>query len=183
MLMVTTLAVGCSAEVSADETTGGYVSSNGAITVVPEADREPAPDVSGPTLDGGDATLADYMGGVVVLNTWAHWCGPCRAEADDLAAAATQLQDSGVQFLGVNIRDDKASALAFQEQAGIPYPSVFDPTSAQLLQFPSEVAAVAIPTTYIIDAQGRIAARILNETTASTLIGLVQDVQEPSPSG
>ena len=66
---------GCSADVTADESTGGYVSSNGAITVVPEGEREPAPDITGPTLDGGEVALADFEGATVVVNVWGSWCG------------------------------------------------------------------------------------------------------------
>jgi len=181
MLLLTV--AGCSSQVSATAATGGYVSSNGAITVVAPPDRKPAPDVAGPTVDGGHAALGDYAGKTVVLNTWGSWCAPCRAEADDLAAAARQLADADVQFLGLNIRDSQEAARAFEACYDVPYPSIFDPTGAQLLSFPPELAPMAIPTTYVIDADGRVAARILDETTTATLVDLVTEVQESSAGG
>jgi len=87
--MVLLAAVGCSSQVSASAATGGYVSSNGAITILAPSDRAPAPDVSGPAVGGGEVALRDYAGKTVVLNTWGSWCAPCRAEADDLHAART----------------------------------------------------------------------------------------------
>ena len=172
---------GCSSDVSADESTGGYVSSNGAITVVPEGEREPAPDITGLTLDGDQVALSDYAGSVVVVNTWYAQCPPCRAEADDLAAAARQLSD--VRFLGLNIRDTEVGARSFQETYDVPYPSIFDPTGSQLLEFPPGMAPVAVPTTLVIDADGRIAARILDATTTDTLVDVVQDVEDSGAGG
>ena len=180
-VLVAAALAGCTAQPSADETTGGYVSSNGAITVLPEGERDPAPDVSGVTLDGDEVALRDFAGQVVVLNTWYSTCGPCRAEADDLAAAARQLGD--VQFLGLNIRDSHAAAQSFQETFDVPYPSIFDPSGSQLLQFPAGMAPIAVPTTLVIDAEGRVAARILDETTAATLVGVIEDVQESRTGG
>lgn len=175
--------VGCSAQMSADATSGGYVSGNGAITIAPEPDREPAPDVSGPTVGGGDVALSDFAGKTVVVNTWASWCAPCRAEADDLAAAARQLADADVEFLGLNIRDSRDAAQAFESSYDVPYPSIFDPTGAQLLSFPPGLAPIAIPTTYVIDSDGRVAARILDETTTATLVDVVTDVQGSTTGG
>ena len=180
-VLVAAVLAGCTTQPSADETTGGYVSSNGLVTVVPEDERESAPNVSGPTLDGEQVSLRDYVGTVVVLNTWYSTCGPCRAEADDLVAAARQLGD--VQFLGLNIRDSQAAAQSFQQTFDVPYPSIFDPTGSQLLQFPAGMAPIAVPTTLVIDADGRVAARILDETTATTLVGVVEDVQESRTGG
>jgi len=174
---------GCSAQIAADETTGGYVSSNGAILVVPPAERQPAPELSGPTLDGDQVATSDFAGQVVVVNVWYSYCPPCRAEADDLAAASRRLADSDVVFLGLNIRDSQEAAEAFQTSFDVPYPSIYDPDGSQLLEFPPEVAPIAVPTTYIFDTEHRVAARILDETTANTLIDIVTDIQESNPGG
>ncbi|CAN5520785.1 hypothetical protein BH18ACT8_BH18ACT8_08110 [soil metagenome] len=176
------LTTACTAGVSASSETGGYVSSNGAITVVSEAEREPAPDISGPTLAGDEVSLGDFAGKVVVVNTWGSWCTECRAEADDLVAVDEKLGDD-VQFLGINIRDNQTSARAYESTYGVEFPSIFDPASTQLLEFPPELAAVAVPVTYVIDPEGRVAARILSNTTASTLTGVIEDVQGPGPGG
>lgn len=173
---------GCSGDVTADESTGGYVSSNGAITVVPEGEREPAPDITGPTLDGGEVALADFEGATVVVNVWGSWCGECRAEADDLVEVDEQLGDD-VRFVGINIRDNETAARSYQDTYDIGYPSIFDPTSSHLLRFPPALAPVAIPTTYVIDSDGRVAARILSDTTADTLAGVISEVQGSGAGG
>jgi len=176
------VATACTAGITASSETGGYVSSNGAITVVPEADREPAPDIAGRTLNGDQVSLEDFADKVVVINTWGSWCTACREEADDLVAVDEELGDD-VQFLGINIRDNETSARAYESAYGVEYPSIFDPASTQLLEFPPELAAIAVPVTYVIDTSGRVAARILDNTTASTLAGVIADVQGPGPGG
>jgi thiol-disulfide isomerase/thioredoxin len=181
-VLVAAVAAGCSAGITADESTGGYVSSDGAITVIPEAEREPAPEVSGVTLEGDQVALADHKGATVVVNVWGSWCGECRAEADDLVEVDERLGED-VRFLGINIRDNEDAARSYQRTYRIGYPSVFDPTSSQLLRFPPELAPVAVPTTYVIDPEGRVAARILSDTTASTLAGVIADVQGSRASG
>lgn len=176
VLAVLVVLTGCS-ESKADQTTGGFVSANGAITVVEPAEREPAPDLAGEDLHGDQIALSDFGGRTVVVNVWASWCGPCRQEAPELGAAAKALKDDDVRFLGIAIRDEASSALAFNKRYDVPYPSINDPASRTLLGFRDSLPAIAVPTTYIIDDQGRVAVRILDKTTKSTLIGLVEDVQ------
>lgn len=167
---------GCS-QSKADDTTGGFVSGNGTITVVEAGDREPAPDLSGETLDGKPIALSDFRGKTVVVNVWASWCGPCREEAPELSKASDALKDDGVRFLGIAIRDEVSSAKAFNNRWNVDYPSINDPASRTLLGFRESLPAVAVPTTYVIDDQGRVAARILDKTTRSTLTGLIQDIR------
>ncbi len=164
------------ASCSGSESGGGFVSCDGAITVLPEDEREPAPTIEGETLDGERLALADYDGQVVVLNVWGSWCGPCVAEAPELNKAAQQLAQDDVQFVGINIRDQRTAAQQFEQRHEVRYPSIFDPTSSTLLEMPPGMYPSATPTTYVIDAQGRIAVRVLDATTAPTLIGLVEDV-------
>ena len=96
-----------------------------------------------------------------------------------LAEAARQLSAQGVVFMGINTRDSSsAQGLAFQRNFQVPYPSLFDPDGRTLLSLRGSVPPNAIPTTLVIDAQGRVAARVLGElTSARTLAGLVEDVQ------
>lgn len=157
----------------------GYVDGSGVITVLAEADREKPGPVSGTTLDGEDVTLEEYLGKVVVINVWGSWCPPCRAEADDLAVAADELMPQGVVFLGINTRDNSVeTALAFQRAQEVPYPSIFDPGGKNLLAFYGTLSPNAIPSTVVIDAEGRVAASIIGEvTSARTLVDLVEDVR------
>ena len=167
---------GCSGT-ETNGTEGGYVSGNKLITVVQPADRKSAPEISGTDLDGKTISLDDFDGKTVVVNVWGSWCPPCRKEAHALAATATKMRDGGVEFLGISVREDAASARAFNEAKKIPYPSLTDPSGRTLLGFAKNLPSQAIPTTWIIDSEGRVAARILDDTTESTLTSLIEDVQ------
>ncbi|WP_159046313.1 TlpA family protein disulfide reductase [Streptomyces sp. MMG1121] len=126
---------------------------------IPAAQRQAAPDLEGASLDGARLRLADYRGKVVVLNGWASWCGPCRAEAPELTAAQKHLAAKGVQFFGLNTDADSASGRAFQKEHGLPYPSLADPGGKHVLKFPREtVPLTGIPFTLVIDRSGHIAA-------------------------
>lgn len=155
----------------------GFVGGDGSLTIVPPDDRAPAPMITGPDLaSDGEVSLADYPDRVIVLNVWGSWCGPCRAEAPDLVEAAEKTEGTA-QFVGLNTRDlDKAPAQRFVETHGITYPSIFDPQGKLLLEFSGTIPPSGIPTTLVIDTDGRVAARVIGEVTSSTLVGLVEDV-------
>ena len=177
-LAMAALLTGCSAGVSSERADGGYVQGEFGITVVPPEDRVAAPAVAGETVDGGEVALADFAGRPVVLNVWYADCPPCRKEAGDLVAAERELRDDGVEFLGVNIRDDVDGAAAFQRTFEIPWPSIYDPASEQLLGFRDSLPSAAVPTTWMIDSEGRVAARVVAEiTSAETLVDLVDEVE------
>jgi thiol-disulfide isomerase/thioredoxin len=136
-------------------------------------DRPMAPVLRGETLEGEPLDVADLRGDVVVLNFWASWCAPCRAEAGNLAAVAEQMADEGVSFVGVNIKDDRAAALAFERKQQVPYPSLYDQPGVSLTRFSRLVPQVP-PTTLLIDREGRIAGRFIGGVTESELLGPVQ---------
>ena len=172
------LLAGCSASAfsSGDQ---GYVGNDGTVSVITDpADRsEPKGGVSGATIEGEAASLADHLGNVVVMPVWGSWCVPCRAEAPMLAEAARDLEDDGVVFLGINSRDDNtAKVQAFLDRFDIPYDSIYDPDGTTLLAFHGTLPPMTIPSFVVIDAEGRIAARILDEAGRSTLYGVVEDV-------
>ena len=101
-----------------------------------------------------------------------------------LADAARDLSDDGVSFLGINNRDyDEASARRFTENFDLPYPSLYDPEGNLLLNFRGTLPPLAVPTTVVIDAEGRVAARIIGEVNTSTLYGVVEDVLGPGAPG
>jgi peroxiredoxin len=139
------------------------VQGTGEVTRVAAAEREAAPDLSGETVDGDTLTLSDYRGQVVVMNIWGSWCPPCIAEADDFVRVAEDTADQDVQFVGINTRDrSRENAASFERTHGVPYPSLYDPDGRLLLEFPrGSLNPQAIPTTLIIDREGRIAARAL----------------------
>jgi len=176
-LLAVLLLAGCGG-ISSDRTDGGYVSGEFGITVVPADEREPAPSVSGVSVEGEPVALADFTGRPVVINVWFADCPPCREEADDLVSAQRRLRGDGVAFLGVNIRDDAAGAAAFQRTFDVGWPSIYDPAGAQLLGFRDSLPSAAVPTTWVIDSAGRVAARVVDEIrSASTLVDLVEEVE------
>jgi thiol-disulfide isomerase/thioredoxin len=130
---------------------------------------------SGPTVDGATFRSADHAGKVLVVNFWYAGCGPCRAEAADLRKVATDYAGKGVQFVGVNIRDEAGDAEPFDRQYRIPYPSILDQRNhgATELAFASSIQPNAVPTTLVVGKKGRVTARILgpvNESVLATLI-------------
>jgi thiol-disulfide isomerase/thioredoxin len=154
-----------------------YVEGSGVVTIVPPDERQAAPAFSGPLLSGdGEFDLADAKGDVVVLNVWASWCPPCRSEAPALQAVSDALADQNVQFVGVNVRDNRTDARAFEQEFGLTYPSVVDTTGALLLAFRNTLPPSAIPSTLVIDREGRLAARVLDEVTETSLGNLVADI-------
>lgn len=161
----------------------GFVAGDGTVQVIDVADRRPAPALSGTTLTGSAFTLADHLGSVVVVNVWGSWCAPCRKEAPELQAAYTRLSSEAagkVVFVGVNTRDnDPGPAIAFERSFKVTYPSVYDPSGKQLLGFADSLPATAIPSTLVIDAKGRVAARLLGATTTTTLVDVVKSVETP----
>ena len=159
----------------------GYISGKGVITRLPVDEREQPGEVSGETIDGKPISLADYAGKTVVVNVWGSWCAPCRAEAPDLVAASKELADDNVAFLGINSRDlNQVAARAFVRRFEVPYPSIYDQKGQTLLAFRGTLTPNSIPSTVIIDDQGRVAASVLGEVSRGTLVGLVEDVQSPS---
>ena len=125
--------------------------------VIPADERASAPEFTGELLGGGEFDSADLTGDIAVLNFWAHWCGPCRDETPEFQAVYTDVRDRGVQFLGLNVKDEEQLAQAFVERYGVEFPSLFDPRGEVALAF-RDYPANAIPSTIVLDRQGRVAA-------------------------
>ena len=154
----------------------GYIDGPGTVTRLAPGDRKAPQEVTGTTLKGDKLQLSALRGHVVVVNVWASWCPPCRAEADELDQVAKASAAKGVHFVGIDTQDDKAAATAFVDGHGIDYPSIFDDDGRALLALRSSLPPTAIPSTLILDKQGRVAVRILGGTTASRLQPLVDSV-------
>lgn len=180
VLLTCALLAGCSESVGSSGEQG-YISGKGVITTLAVSEREQPGEVRGETIDGEPISLGDYAGQVVVVNVWGSWCAPCRAEAPDLVAAAEELADDNVAFLGINSRDlNQAAAKAFVRRFEVPYPSIYDQKGQTLLAFHGTLTPNSIPSTVIIDAEGRVAASVLGEVTKTTLVDLVEEVSTRS---
>ncbi|MFG3661232.1 TlpA family protein disulfide reductase [Streptomyces sp. NPDC047706] len=140
-----------------------FVAGADGIDTAGKGERAPAPDLSGKTIDGKQLDVADYKGKVVVLNVWGSWCAPCRAEAKNLETVYQDTKDQGVQFVGINTRDTSTGpALAFEKEFGVTYPSLYDPAGRLMLRFEKgTLNPQAIPSTLVIDRDGKVAARTL----------------------
>ena len=142
---------------------------------------EPAPTLSGPTLDGPPFSLADHRGDVVVLNVWASWCTVCKEEHPELEAAARKLAPLGVRFVGLNTMDTIKDARAFlEEMSGSAHPSVVDPDGRKAREW----GVFGLPTTFLVDQRGRIRAKAVGAVTEEWLMTSVGDLLpegQPNP--
>jgi len=180
---VAVLAAGCGAGRDAvDQQAGGqyrFVAGTGESTVIPAGRRGAAPAVEGELLDGAALRLSALRGKVVVLNFWGSWCAPCRAEAPELQAVYEQAKASGVAFVGVNVKDDRQSAVAFERNKHVTYPSLYDPSGRVAVRF-RDYPPNAIPSTIVLDRQGRVAAVFLRPLLTEDLLPVVRQVaREP----
>jgi thiol-disulfide isomerase/thioredoxin len=147
-----------------------FVSGNGSVSYIKPSDRIAAPALSGMTLSGKNYTY--NVGQVAVVNVWASWCAPCRAEAPTLAALTEKYTD--VAFIGILTRDNPVNAEAFARRFALPYPTLID--DSVLIGFRKSLPANAIPSTVLIDKRGNVAARISGEVTYSSLSEIIEKV-------
>ncbi len=166
------LLAGCTTGSGAvDVSNGGefrFVAGTPGGEVIDEGDRASAPEFSGVLLDGSDFASSDLSGDIVVINFWGSWCAPCRLETPEFQQVYDQTAADQVSFLGVNVKDDRQLAQAFLDDNGITYPSLFDPRSEVALAF-RDFPANAIPSTIILDRDGRVAAVYVAAVAAEEL--------------
>ena len=150
-----------------------YVAGDGSVTEFAAGDRKSAIQVNGTLFNGTTVAPADFQGKVTVLNFWFAACAPCRVEAPILEELHQEFKDQGVQFYGVNLRDEKATAEAFEKTFNLTYPSFDDKDGGVLLAVSGLVPPGAVPTTLVLDKQGRVASRVLGEVQKGTLKALI----------
>ena len=151
-------------------------------TIFPSGQRPLMPAVSGRTLTGQGLRLAAEHGHVVVLNFWGSWCTVCQQEAPALAVAARQLKPSGVQFVGVDVEDNTASAKAYMQHYGMAYPSLNDPGDLIAAEFNQLIPISALPSTLVISPDGKIAGRVIGAASVQDLRRLIKAALPPSSS-
>ncbi len=187
-LAVVVLAVaGCATGDDAVARGGGFefVSPGGETDIhYPEDERQPLPEVAGEDLFDPDERIAaaDYEGKVLLINLWGQWCGPCRTEAPELQRLYEATRDQGVQLLGIDLRDyNRAAPQDFMRDRGLTYPSIYDPSGRSLMNLTGYPRSV-VPSTIVVDRQGRVAAIYLRDVLASDLRPLVDRLAaEPAP--
>jgi thiol-disulfide isomerase/thioredoxin len=164
------LLTGCSGGGISAQNENSFVAGSGNAVFLKKSERKDAPNISGKTLTSGVKTLRTDQ--VTVINVWASWCAPCRAEAPLLQDFSIKYPQ--VQFAGILTRDNLSSAKAFYENFELTYPTFID--DALLLGFSGSIIPNAIPTTLIIDKKGKVAVRISGEATVATFKKLLDQV-------
>ena len=160
-----------------------YVPGQGGTLQVPVDQRGEPVSLRGETLEGDPVDLADSRGQVTVVNVWWSGCGPCRTEMPMLVEVSEEQDD--VAFLGINTRNpDRGTALAFQREFGVTFPSIYDATGAPLLAFGGRFAPQGMPSTVVLDEQGRVAALITGPVPSKlTLEQVIEDAAGSSADG
>jgi thiol-disulfide isomerase/thioredoxin len=133
-----------------------FTSGTGLGKVVPKAKRKAAGAFSGTLLNGGRTSLAAAKGKIVVVNFWATWCAPCRTETPQFDLLYRKLKTKGVNFLGVDTKDERSNAQSFVKDNQISYPSLFDEQGETALRL-GNIPQASLPFTVLIDRQGKVA--------------------------
>lgn len=126
-------------------------------TMSPLSDRRPAPDFTLRDMQGKSHRLSAQRGKVVFVNFWATWCPPCRKEMPSMQRAWEQLKGERFVMYAVNVGEDEETIFGFSFATGIEltFPILLDTDGATVQRWP----VLGLPTTFVIDAQGRIAFR------------------------
>ncbi|GAA1359178.1 TlpA disulfide reductase family protein [Arthrobacter koreensis] len=181
LLIAALTLTGCSPEDSLSEQAQAgdnknYIAGDGSVAEYGPENRGDRVQLTGTLFDGTTLDQEDWTGDVVVLNFWYAACAPCRTEAPTLNDLSKEFADQGVRFYGINVRDEQPTAEAFERNFGVTYPSFKDKDGKILLSLTQYVPPQAVPTTLILDRQGRISARILGVAEKTTLKTLIEDV-------
>ncbi|MEV1131995.1 TlpA disulfide reductase family protein [Agromyces sp. NPDC049794] len=174
------LLAGCASDPLAEQYREGsgknYIAGDGTISEFSESQRGEAIEFSGATVDGDAFDSAETVGDVTVVNFWYAGCAPCRAEAPILEEVSQSFAGQGVSFVGVNVRDQAGTAASFEETYGVTYPSILDVESGTAqLAFAGDVPPAAVPTTIVLDKDGRVAARVLGQLTEASILESIID--------
>ncbi|MBT2500715.1 TlpA family protein disulfide reductase [Agromyces sp. ISL-38] len=174
------LLTGCTSDPLAEQYREGsgknYIAGDGTVSEFDEAQRGERIEFSGETVEGDRYDSADAEGDVQVVNFWYAGCAPCRAEAPVLQEVSQAFAGEGVRFVGVNVRDQAGTAASFEEKYGVTYPSILDVNSGEAqLAFSGPVPPAAVPTTIVLDQEGRVAARVLGQLNSASILESIID--------
>ena len=148
---------------------------------VPQEQRTPAPRLVLSDIPGARRQLSQFKGKVVVVNFWATWCVPCQAEMPDFSRVYDQYRDRGVEFLGAanEPRSSRPKVQDFMKRFEVRFPVWLEASEDNMKAFG---VGVGLPGTVIVDAQGRIAARIAGVTDGARLSQLLDRLLSEQPA-
>ncbi len=129
------------------------------------AATSPAVDFRLPSLDGPPVEAGDFSGRVLLVEFWATWCAPCRAQATILADLHAELAGGDVAFLAVSVGEDAQTVRDFVRESPFPYPVLLDPRD----ELSSQLGIFALPTVMVLDRSGRVAFFKSGVSSASKL--------------
>jgi thiol-disulfide isomerase/thioredoxin len=180
-LLIAVAVVGCASgrDGVAQGGTFEFVSPGGKTDIFydPPEGRGTIGDVTGPDLMTDQPIhLSDFAGRVVVINIWGSWCAPCRTETPELEKVFTATKTLGVQFLGIDVRDDRSAAKDFVTDRRVTYPSIFDPPMRTAIALGRNYPTSVVPTTMVLDRQHRVAAVFLPALLAEDLQPVVERI-------
>jgi peroxiredoxin len=135
-----------------------YVQANKQGTVIAAGKRKQAGPLAGVLLSGGDYKLSEDHGKIVVLNFFASWCGPCQNETPQFDQVYRDRKTSGVQFVGLDVKDpSKSASQAWLQNKQITFPVIYDEPGKTALQL-GNLPLAGLPATVVVDRQGRVSA-------------------------
>lgn len=184
--VMTVTLTGCANDQLAEDYLDGgnsnYITGSG-ITEVSLEDRGEPITFDGVSDGGEKISSEDYLGEVLVVNFWYASCQPCRVEAPDLQALSSAYEGKGASFLGVNVYDSAPTSLAFARNFGITYPSLLDVSEGRVrAAFAGLISPKAVPTTFVLDRKGRVAARIVGQLQERSILDtLISDTLAEAP--
>jgi thiol-disulfide isomerase/thioredoxin len=145
----------------------------GKINAIAPDHRTVAARLSGTMLGGGTYDPAAYAGRIILVNAWASWCEPCKAELPILRRLASASYPAPVKFLGLDVNEQSmADGQAMAARYAVPYASIFD-ADKSVYGALAPAMSYAVPGTVVIDARGRVAATVIgpvNETAMATYL-------------
>jgi thiol-disulfide isomerase/thioredoxin len=179
LLLAVAPVAACSSNRSSAAGDSRYIAGDGQVIAYRPGERRNFPRLAGTTLHGDPFDLSMLRGKIVVVNVWASWCPPCRAEAPALQRVATAFKNQGVSLVGLDVKDQKASAQAFQERFRLSYPSIDGSDGQAPLQLRSLIRSV--PNTFVIDRTGKLAAAVYGGVSEPALRRMLQPVLAERP--
>ena len=158
-----------------------YVAGDGSVEEVAPESRGESVEFESTLFDGTDITPETFQGEVSVINFWYAACAPCRVEAPDLQEIHEEFEPEGVQFFGVNTRDTQPTAEAFERTFGVTYPSMEDRSGQVIMAMTEYAHPSAVPTTLVLDRDGRVSARVVGIVEPATLRALIDSALDEDP--
>lgn len=183
-LAAAALVTGCSGKNAVDQTAGGqfrFVSASDPGQTWKPADRKKVGEVTGNLLDGNRFNLSSSAGKVVVVNFWASWCPPCQIETPQFDSVYRAYKAKGVDFVGIDFKDQRGKAESFVKDNDISFPIVFDQQGKTALQL-GHLPAQGLPFTVLIDKRQRVAAVYIGPLTPKDLEPVLDKLLAEQPA-